>query len=162
MPRKISPLPIHALFLWIVWLLLNDFTAGHMVLGAILAIGITWLILPLSDPHPSIKKPVLAIQYIGRVLKDIVISNFIVAKQVLQPNNKLKPGFIAMPLDMEEPFPLAVLASTISLTPGTVSADFSDDMKVLYIHVLNLENEQELIAELKKRYEAPLKEIFGC
>lgn len=162
MPRKISPLPIHALFLWIVWLLLNDFTAGHMVLGAILAIGITWLILPLSDPHPSIKKPVLAIQYIGRVLKDIVISNFIVAKQVLQSNNKLKPGFIAMPLDMEEPFPLAVLASTISLTPGTVSADFSDDMKVLYIHVLNLENEQELIAELKKRYEAPLKEIFGC
>ena len=162
MLRKISPLPIHALFLWIVWLLLNDFTAGHMVLGAILAIGITWLTSPLSDPHPSIKKPLLAIQYIGKVLKDIVISNFIVAKQVLQSNNKLKPGFIAMPLDMEEPFPLAVLASTISLTPGTVSADFSDDMKVLYIHVLNLENEQELISELKNRYETPLKEIFGC
>ena len=141
---------------------LNDFTPGHMVLGAILAIGITWLTAPLSDPHPSIKKPLLACMYIGKVLKDIVISNFIVAKQVLQSNSKLKPGFIAMPLDMDEPFPLAVLASTISLTPGTVSADFSDDMKVLYIHVLNLEDEKALIAELKNRYEAPLKEIFGC
>lgn len=162
MLRKISPLPIHALFLLIVWLLLNDFTAGHMVLGAILAIGITWLTSPLSDPHPSIKKPLLAIQYIGKVLKDIVVSNFVVAKQVLQANSKLKPGFIAMPLDMNAPFPLAVLASTISLTPGTVSADFSDDMKVLYIHVLNLDDENKLISELKVRYEAPLKEIFGC
>lgn len=162
MLRKISPLPMHALILWIVWLLLNDFTAGHIVLGAILAVGITWLTEPLSDPHPAIKKPLLAFMYLGRVLKDIVISNFVVAKQILRPNALLKPGFIALPLDMDQPFPLAVLASTISLTPGTVSTDFSDDMKVLYIHALNLEDEAKLIADIKARYETPLKEIFGC
>ncbi|MFT6907275.1 MAG: multicomponent K+:H+ antiporter subunit E [Oleiphilaceae bacterium] len=162
MLRYISPLPIHALVLWVVWLLLNEITPGHIVLGAILAIGITWFIHPLSDPHPAIKKPFILLLYIGRVLKDIVVSNFIVAKQVLSPNRLLKPAFIALPLDLEEPFPLAVLASTISLTPGTVSADFSDDMKVLYIHVLNLKDEKALIAEIKARYEAPLKEIFGC
>jgi multicomponent K+:H+ antiporter subunit E len=162
MLRYISPLPIHALVLWVVWLLLNEITPGHIVLGAILAIGITWFIHPLSDPHPAIKKPFILFLYIGRVLKDIVVSNFIVAKQVLGPNRLLKPAFIALPLDLEEPFPLAVLASTISLTPGTVSADFSDDMKVLYIHVLNLKDEKALIAEIKARYETPLKEIFGC
>lgn len=162
MLRKISPLPIHALLLWVVWLLLNDFTAGHMVLGAFLAICITWITAPLSDPHPAIKKPLLALLYLGRVMKDIVISNFVVAKQVLRPNRLLKPAFVALPLDIEEPFPLAVLASTISLTPGTVSADFSDDMKVLYIHALNLDDEAKLIADIKARYETPLKEIFGC
>lgn len=162
MLKYISPLPIHALVLWIVWLLLNEFTPGHFVLGGILAIAITWFVSPLSDPHPTIKKPLLACLYIARVLKDIVISNFIVAKQVLKPNHLLTPGFIALPLDMKEPFPLTVLASTISLTPGTVSADFSDDMKVLYIHVLNLNDEQKLISDIKARYEHPLKEIFGC
>jgi multicomponent K+:H+ antiporter subunit E len=162
MLRYISPLPIHALVLWVVWLLLNEITPGHIVLGAILSIGITWFIHPLSDPHPAIKKPFILFLYIGRVLKDIVVSNFIVAKQVLSPNHLLKPAFIALPLDLEEPFPLAVLASTISLTPGTVSLDFSDDMKVLYIHVLNLTDEKTLIAEIKARYETPLKEIFGC
>ena len=162
MLRKIFPLPTHAFVLWIVWQLLNEFSPGHMVLGAILAIAITWLISPLSDPHPEIKKPLLAVKYICIVLKDIVVSNFVVAKRVLQSNKKLKPGFIALPLDMDEPFPLAVLASTISLTPGTVSADFSDDMNVLYIHVLHLDDEKTLIAELKNRYETPLKEIFGC
>lgn len=162
MLRFISPLPIHALVLWVVWLLLNEFSPGHIVLGAILAIAITWLTYPLSDPHPAIRKPFILFLYICRVLQDIVVSNFIVAKQVLGPNHLLKPAFIALPLDLEEPFPLAVLASTISLTPGTVSADFSDDMKVLYIHVLNLKDEAELIAEIKSRYETPLKEIFGC
>lgn len=162
MLKMISPLPVHALLLWIVWQLLNEFTPGHMVLGAILAIAITWIVSPLSEPHPAIKKPFLAIKYLTMVLFDIVVSNFIVAKQVLQSNKKLNPGFIALPLDMDEPFPLAVLASTISLTPGTVSADFSDDMNVLYIHVLHLKDENALIAELKSRYETPLKEIFGC
>lgn len=162
MLKKIFPLPTHALVLWAVWQLLNEFSAGHMVLGAILAIAITWFVAPLIDPHPAIKKPILALKYMAIVLFDIVISNFVVAKQVLQSNKKLKPGFIALPLDMKEPFPLAVLASTISLTPGTVSADFSDDMNVLYIHVLNLDDENALIAELKSRYEAPLKEIFEC
>jgi multicomponent K+:H+ antiporter subunit E len=162
MLRKIFPLPAHALVLWLVWQLLTEFSVGHMVLGAILAIAITWLVAPLSDPHPAIKKPLRAIKYVGMVLIDIVVSNFVVAKQVLQSNKRLKPGFIALPLDMEEPFPLAVLASTISLTPGTVSADFSDDMNFLYIHVLHLDDEKALIAQLKNRYETPLKEIFEC
>tara|TARA_R110002110_G_scaffold194888_9_gene404042 strand:- start:65 stop:526 length:462 start_codon:yes stop_codon:yes gene_type:complete len=153
---------MHALVLWVVWLLLNEFTPGHIILGAILAIAITWFVSPLSDPHPAIKKPLLACIYIAKVLKDIVVSNFVVAKQVLQANHLLKPGFIALPLDMKEPFPLAVLASTISLTPGTVSIDFSDDMKVLYVHVLNLHDENKLITDIKTRYEQPLKEIFGC
>ena len=75
--RYISPLPMHALVLWVVWLLLNEFTPGHIILGAILAIAITWFVSPLSDPHPAIKKPLLACIYIAKVLKDIVVSNFV-------------------------------------------------------------------------------------
>lgn len=162
MRKRLFPLPVHSGFLWIVWILLNDFSAAHALLGAFLAITIPWLTAPMIDPHPAIKKPWVAIRYILVVLWDIIVSNFVVAKQVLMPNKYLKPGFIALPLDMNEPFPLAVLASTISLTPGTVSVDFSDDMQWLYIHSLNIDDEEQLIAQIKHRYERPLKEMFAC
>ncbi len=162
MLKRFFPLPVHSGFLWAVWILLNDFSAGHALLGLFLAITIPWLTAPMIDPHPAIRKPGIAIRYILVVLWDIIVSNFVVAKQVLMPNKHLKPGLIALPLDLHEPFPLAVLASTISLTPGTVSIDFSDDMQWLYVHVLNIDDEQAIISQIKQRYEKPLQEMFAC
>lgn len=162
MLNKIFPMPLHTLILTGVWLLLNDFTAGHFVLGLLLGLMIPWVAARLSDQHPRVKKPGLAFRYLLIVLWDIVVSNFEVAYRILRSNKHLKPGLVALPLDLTGDFPLALLASTISLTPGTVSVDFSEDLKWLYIHALHVDDEQDLIANIKTRYEAPLKEIFGC
>ena len=93
---------------------------------------------------------------------DIVVSNIVVAKQVLGVPERLQPGFVAIPLDLEEALPITILASTISLTPGTVSIEISKDRKTLYVHALHVENETDLVGRIKRRYEKPLKEIFGC
>ena len=162
MIKKLFPMPLHSELLVIVWLLLNDLSFGHLVLGIILAIMIPWVAAPLSDPHARVKKPLHALRYIVMVLGDIVVSNFEVAGRILRSNKHLKPGLIALPLDLTGHFPLAVLASTISLTPGTVSVDFSEDMQWLYIHALHVDDEQSLIDRIKSRYEAPLREIFAC
>jgi multicomponent K+:H+ antiporter subunit E len=162
MSERLFPMPAHTLVLVLVWLLLNDFTAGHLVLGSLLGIGIPWLVAPLSDRHPRMRKPLRVLRYLGIVLYDIIVSNFQVAVRILQPNHRLRPGLIALPLDLSEQFPLAILASTISLTPGTVSIDFSDDLKWLYIHALHVDDEQAMIRHIKRRYEAPLREIFAC
>lgn len=53
-----------------------------------------------------------------------------------------------------------MLASTISLTPGTVSADVSDDRTLLLIHALDAESDDEVINAIRTRYEARLKEMF--
>ena len=58
-------------------------------------------------------------------------------------------------------FPL-LLASTITLTPGTVSANLRMDGKTLLIHALDVRDEQTLIRTIRERYEQPLKEIFEC
>lgn len=159
---QIFPMPVHSLILWVLWLLLNSFSAGHAVLGAVLAIVIPWFAAPLSIKQPSAGKPLLIIQYLIRLTIDIFISNIAVAKQVLAPQNMLRPGFIAYPLDLNKELPITILASTISLTPGTVSVEFSEDYKWLYIHALNIDVEDEIITEIKERYEQPLQEIFGC
>jgi multicomponent K+:H+ antiporter subunit E len=146
-----------------VWLLLtNSFSFGNILLAAFLAWLIPFLVADLHVQTTTVKKPGKALAYLGILLYDIIVSNIIVAKQILGPMHKLQPAFITIPLDMSSPLPVTLLASSISLTPGTVSTEVSADMTKLYVHALHVDDEAELIAHIKKRYEAPLKEIFGC
>jgi multicomponent K+:H+ antiporter subunit E len=156
------PTPYYSILLWLVWQILHDFSRGHMVLGAVFAIVIPWIVAPLSEKEALAKKPLKVLTYVFCLLFDIVVSNYDVAKRVLQSNRSLKPAFIAVPLAINEPLPLTIFISSVSLTPGTVSVELSDDRQWLYVHVLHLEDEQQLINLIKDRYEAPLKEIFGC
>ncbi|WP_438464096.1 Na+/H+ antiporter subunit E [Marinomonas sp. PE14-40] len=160
---RMFPMPFHSMLLFVIWLLLNNsLSAGHLLLATILAIIIPWAVSSMTTERPRIKKPMLAISYVFLVLKDIISANFSVALLVVGPLKKLSPGFVAVPLDIETELGITLLASTVSLTPGTVSAEISEDQKWLYVHALHLDNSEELISEIKSRYEAPLKEIFGC
>ena len=168
------PTPYRSVLLLLVWLLLNQSVAVvHLFFGAILALIIPWISAKFRDPQPLIERPLLAIRYIFRVFGDIITANAQVAILILGPQRRLNPAFVRMPLDLHHDLPITILASTVSMTPGTVSADVypcpdtvQDDEPItqrwLLIHVLNLEDEAELIATIKRRYETPLKEIFQC
>lgn len=161
--RRMFPSAFNFVLLFSVWILLtNSFSFGNILLAVILAWFIPFLISGLQTRTVRVKKPLKAAKYVLILLWDVLVSNLIVARQVVGNVHKLHPGFVAVPLDMTEPLPVTLLASTITLTPGTVSTEISSDMSVLYVHALNVPNEEELIAQIKERYEAPLKEIFGC
>ncbi|MFD2230180.1 Na+/H+ antiporter subunit E [Alkalimarinus sediminis] len=163
-PRfRLLPMPVHSLLLFVVWLLLNNTVApGHLVLATLLAIGIPLLTSGMQDPQPGFRKPLQTMRYALMVIGDIIVANFEVALLVIGPSKKLNPAFIAVPLDIQHEFPITILASTVSLTPGTVSAEVSDNKQWLYVHVLHLTDKDELISLIKQRYERPLMEIFGC
>ena len=160
--KSLMPMPWHSLLLLLVWLLLNDFSYGHLVLGAFLGWLIPMLTYTYVRGHPPVRRPLKMMLYILRLLLDILLANLDVARRVLLPNRYLKPAWVAYPLSMSEDFPATLLASSVSLTPGTVSVEFSEDLTCLYIHVLHLEDEAALIGLIRTRYEEPLKEIFGC
>jgi len=171
---KWLPTPYMSLLLFFVWLLLNNSVSfGHVFLAAVLAIVIPLAINPFRVKQPLILKPGLAFSHLMLVLYDIITANIQVAILILGPNKKLTPGFVKVPLDLTHSMPITILASTVSLTPGTVSAEVYPweesiaegeipEQRFLLIHVLNLEDEQVLIDTIKQRYEAPLKEIFQC
>ncbi len=159
---RFFPTPYHSLMLFTVWVLLNGFAAGDLLLAAFFAIGIPVLIAPLCPKEPVANQPLKVTMYALHLLADIVKSNFDVAIRVLQSNKTLKPGMIAYHLELQGELPLTILSSTISLTPGTLSADFSKNKSILYIHVLHLDDEQAIIDNIKSRYEKPLKEMFKC
>jgi multicomponent K+:H+ antiporter subunit E len=161
--KALMPSLFTFLLLFVVWLLLtNSYSIGNLLLALVLSIIIPWLVRDIRSNTLKVEKPLKTPRYVLVLLKDIVVSNVIVAIQVLGPKENLKPGFVAIPLDIREPLPITLLASTISLTPGTVSTEVSEDYSTLYIHALNVPDEQALIQQIKQRYETPLKEIFGC
>jgi multicomponent K+:H+ antiporter subunit E len=95
------------------------------------------------------------------VMWDIIVANIQVAWIVLTvPNSKLKPAWIAIPLDLRQPEAITMLAGTITLTPGTVSADLSSEGHSLLVHVLHTDDPDAVLDEIKTRYERRLKEIF--
>ena len=94
--------------------------------------------------------------------KALAKSNFDVVKLVLAPTMRIRPGFIEVPLELEHPDAVALLASIIAITPGTVVADVDDARTRILVHVLDLEDPEQLVAEIKDRYERPLKETVEC
>ena len=54
-----------------------------------------------------------------------------------------------------------MLAGTITLTPGTVSADLSDQGHSLLVHVLHTDDPDAVRDDILTRYEARLLEIFS-
>ncbi|WP_100642782.1 Na+/H+ antiporter subunit E [Alteromonas facilis] len=164
MISRLVPMPLHSVILLVVWLMINStLSLGHIILGSVLAITIPLLCAPLRVPQPVITRPFKFFSYALLVLKDIVVANVEVGLLVVGPMRRIQPGFVAVPLDLRDNFPITLLASTVTMTPGTVSSEVSSDKKWLYVHVLSMpENEQVLIDSIKQRYESRIKEMFGC
>jgi multicomponent K+:H+ antiporter subunit E len=109
-----------------------------------------------------LRKPLKALGFFFLVCRDIVSANLVVARQVLGPMDRIRPGFVEVPLDLEDPFVATILGGIVTLTPGTVSIDIDMGRRVLHVHALDVPDPAALIAEIKTRYERPLKEMFGC
>ncbi len=160
---RILPHPVMAAVLLIVWVLLMDSLApGVVLLGVILSLLLTHWSANFWASQPRFHRVGVLLRFIPLVLWDIVVANLNVARLILGSNSKLRPHFLEVPLDLSDPYAKVVLASVITLTPGTVSAEFSEDRQTLLVHALNIADPDEEIRQIKTRYEAPLKEIFEC
>lgn len=155
--KNLLPHPILTLMLLGLWLLLvNSVSAGQILLGAVLA----WLI-PLYTARfwtaqIRIRRPLLLLRLTATVLVDILIANIAVARLILGPERDIRPAFIRMPLRVKGNVSVSLLANTITLTPGTLSASLSPDRSELIIHALQGDDPDAIIADMRSRYEQPL------
>lgn len=156
------PHPSVTLILTVVWILLqNEFSAGMAVFGVILGIIIPRMTAIWWPDRPFGFRIDKMIPYAFIVVWDIIVANIQVAWIVLTvPNAKLKPAWISIPLELKDPEAITILAGTITLTPGTVSADLSDGGHCLLVHVLHTDDPDGVRDDIKARYERRLKEMF--
>jgi multicomponent K+:H+ antiporter subunit E len=159
---RLLPHPHLSVLLAIVWILLaNKITAGTVLVGAVLGIAVPLATSVYWSRRPRIKAPLLVVEYALIVVWDIILANLQVAYLVLlRRGDSLRSRFITVPLDAETPEAIAILAGTITMTPGTVSADLSADGRALLVHCLETDDPAATVAEIKTRYECGLRRIF--
>lgn len=88
-------------------------------------------------------------------------ANFDVAYRVLHPKLPIKPGIVKVKTSLKSPIARVTLANSITLTPGTLSVDITDD-GYLYIHWIYVISEDVEIASGKivHQFERILLKIF--
>jgi len=105
--------------------------------------------------------PLNALALTAIVAWDILVANIQVAYVILfKANKKVRSGWISIPVELATPEAMTALAAIITLTPGTVSSDFSNDGRFLLVHCLDFEDGDALVKYIKNRYEKRLKEVF--
>lgn len=152
------PLSIAVLVLWL--LLVAEFSFGQVLLGALLAVVLPLLAGLLQPERARFGRTAAILALVRRVAWDIVLSNIEVARRILGPEREITPGFVWIPLELTSIHGITALASIITLTPGTLSAELTDDRRHLLVHCFNLEDADATVATIKQRYESLLKEIF--
>ena len=160
--RRLFPHPYLSVFLALVWMLLvGKLTTGNLILGTFLGIFIPITTRVYWPDAPTMVRPGKFVVYVLVVIWDILVANFVVAAKVLfRSNASLSPCWVSIPLDLTRPEAITILAGTITLTPGTVTADMSAHGRALLVHCLDAPDPDAVREEIKTRYEARLLEIF--
>lgn len=155
--RHILPHPILSSLLLVLWLLLvNSVSPGQLLLGLVLAWMIPMITSRFWDAQARVRRPMVLVRLAGAVLKDILVANIAVAALVVGPARRIRPGFVVMPVRLRGDTGLSLLANTVTLTPGTLSAFLSADRTELVIHALQADDPDAIIANIRERYEQPL------
>jgi len=82
-------------------------------------------------------------------LYELVVSSLQVVREVLTPQHKARPGVIAMPLDVNREMEVLLVTNLITLTPGTLSLDVTEDCNTLFIHAMFADDPDEIRRQLK-------------
>ena len=169
-PRRRAPRHLRlSLLLAAVWLLLQQSLAPSALVGAAL---VGWAVprllaglLPATSPQPvaghALRRTGLALRLVLVVLADIVVSNLVVARIVLNPWSRPQPAWVAVAHDLDQPLAITLLATIITTTPGTVSCVVVEARREILVHALDCADPQALALHLRSRYAQPLKEILG-
>ena len=142
-----------SLLLAAVWAaLVGAVDTPHLVVGFVIGYGVLWFLRPWLSGSYHRKLPLL-IGFLAFFLKELVQSTLRVAWEVLTPSRKRRPGIIAVPLEAKTDFEITVLANLLTMTPGTLSLDVSDDRRELYVHAMFVEDPDELRRQIKDELE---------
>jgi len=165
--NRLLPMPWISLALLLAWPLLVDDRSLLVWVGAVFfALGLPLLLRGMVPPTRPASNVAAILRLFLRVLVDIVVSNVGVARLVLGRMSALRPAIVEVPVGTDHPVVLNLLASIITMTPGTVSARVDThepgSRPTILVHVLDCEDGAALVDDIKARYEKPLLEIFRC
>ena len=157
----------YSAILGLVWCFVHGtVNVNNFVLGVLIAPFIIRPFKPLFNFDMdfsfgnAIKKIPAQITYLYVLITEIIKANVMVAKIVLQPKINIKPGIIAVPIRTKTDIGITAIANTITLTPGTLTIDMSDDRSILYVHAIDATDPEGVAQSIRDDLEKYVLEAF--
>lgn len=144
-----------------IWSMLwGDITLFNMGTGFILAYLILYRFKGVLSSDRYFRKLYYVIYFLVFVAAEIIKANIDVMKLILSPRHHNKPGIIAIPLDAKSDLEITLLANLITLTPGTLSLDVSNDRGTLFVHSMFLDSVESSRETIKNGLERRVLELM--
>ncbi len=145
-------------FIWVA--LTGSMYYSNFLFGFMLGFFIQWILNRNESDQRYFYRVPKIIGFIFFFLYEIIIANIQVAYDVITPKYFFKPGIICYPMEAKTDLEINLLSTVISMTPGTLILDVSEDKKSLYIHVMYLKDKAQFIEQIRKGSERRLLEIL--
>ena len=139
---------------------LGQFNLSGFLAGFIVGYLALWLTKPLYGQTRYFERLPRVLRLIGFFGKELLVSNLRVLWDVITPHHISRPGIIGIPLDARTDAEIMLVANLISLTPGTLSLDLSEDRRLLYIHVMFLDDIEQTREQIKQGLERRVLEVM--
>lgn len=134
--------------------LTGQFTLENLTTGFILGFFVLFVLRGVFGSQQYFAKGAQLVRFVVFFLWELLVANLRVARDVLRPGPlRLKPRVIAVPISLRGDVPVVLLANVLSLTPGTLSLDISDDHKILFVHTMNAPDGEQAKQEIKQGFE---------
>lgn len=149
------------IFLMLTWVALTGrYTLPHLFIGFLIGYLVLWMLSRVAGPTSYFKRAPKLIALSLYFLWELAKSTMRVAYDIVTPRHRMRPAILAVPLDLKSDLGITLLASLITLTPGTLSLDVSADRRVLYVHDMYIDTPEKAIRKIKMGFEQRIKEVL--
>ena len=145
-------------FLWVA--VTGVATVLNLAFGFFLSMAALWIVRGEMAEQDYWRRVRSGLSLLVLFLKELALSAYKVAVMVFSPRLDLKPGIFAFPLTVTRDFEITLLANLITLTPGTLSVDVSDDRKTLYVHAIDCSDPDGARRDIADGFERKILETF--
>lgn len=145
----------------LAWIALTgDLSPGNTVFALVLGTGAALLERPLGAGGFQRIRPLRLPGFLLYFLGQLVLANLRVVRALLTPLGRLRPAIVAVPLSLDREAEIALLANLITLTPGTLSLELSEDQRTLFVHAIGVSDPAALRHEIRHGFERRILEAL--
>lgn len=145
----------------VVWVAITGSATLHnLIFGFALSTLVLWIVRGETGARGYWRRLGRILSLLALFLKELALSAWKVAVLVMSPRMDLKPGIFAFPLTVTRDFEITLLANLITLTPGTLSIDVSQDRRTLFVHAIDCSDIEATKRDIADGFERKIIEAF--
>ena len=138
--------------IWLIalaWCFLQgSITLGNLILGVFLGMLVFIVSKSFNGMDKSWRQLRATSRLIVFVLWELVVSSFRVGWDIVTPTVYARPRIVRIPIDDLDDVAITILANAISLTPGSLALEVSDNRQYLYVHLMYAEDRDEAVRNI--------------